>query len=229
MHWENHHLLFCCRFCSPSDAKPSKLGSSKQEPERTLVETINEEEDRSVRRRIEIFNHMKQDKKEAMNTRKLEKEAPVEKARPLSQPVQKQKVAVVQKCEGLTQKGPSREKQENLVQEQKAATLEKQKGLNQEGKKRALTNDENLDQEVKEPHIATDDVFSNEEKAPNACESPKLAAVQNDVSPQPSQRASWERRSISRLEVKIQPRVRNFTETASATTSSRPQVLTGII
>uniref|UniRef100_A0A6J0SPC9 Ladinin-1 isoform X1 n=1 Tax=Pogona vitticeps TaxID=103695 RepID=A0A6J0SPC9_9SAUR len=212
------------RFCSSSEAKPPKLRSSKQESERTLIDTINEEENRSVRRRIEIFNHMKQDKKEAVGTRKLEKGAAVEKARPLSQPTQKQKIAVVEKCEGLTQKGPSRVKQENLVQEQEEATLEKQKSLDQEEKERILTNHENLDQEVKEPQTAKDEVFSDEEKAPNTCESPKLVAVQNEVATQQPQRASWERRSISRLEVKIQPRVRNFTETVSATSSSRPQV-----
>ncbi|KAJ7331819.1 hypothetical protein JRQ81_013999 [Phrynocephalus forsythii] len=214
------------RFSCSSEAKPSKLGSSKQESERTLVDTINEEEeeeDRSVRRRIEIFNHMK-DKNGSVNNRKLEKDVAGEKVRPLSKVAQKQKVAVMEKCEGLTQKGPSREKQENLVQEPKEATLEKQKILNQEEKERISAKDEKLDREVKEPQKVKDEVFSDEEKAPNAHNSPKLAALQNDVTTQQPQRASWERRSISRLEVKIQPRARNFIETASATTSSRPQV-----
>ncbi|XP_061487865.1 ladinin-1 isoform X2 [Rhineura floridana] len=191
------------RFRSSSEVKPSRLGSSKPGNERALVEATNQQEDRGVRRRVEMLNNVKQDKKETLNARKLEKEAAERKAKPPSEPPQKQKEPIVEKCESLVHpKEPDEEKHQIVGEGKKEKTVEKH---------------ENLDQSEKDPKTHKDLVFSEEQQVPKAPQPQGVAAVQNEVATQQPQRASWERKSISRLEVKIQSRVRNFPEGAPAT------------
>ncbi|XP_061487866.1 ladinin-1 isoform X3 [Rhineura floridana] len=197
------------RFRSSSEVKPSRLGSSKPGNERALVEATNQQEDRGVRRRVEMLNNVKQDKKETLNARKLEKEAAERKAKPPSEPPQKQKEPIVEKCESLVHpKEPDEEKHQIVGEGKKEKTVEKH---------------ENLDQSEKDPKTHKDLVFSEEQQVPKAPQPQGVAAVQNEVATQQPQRASWERKSISRLEVKIQSRVRNFPEGAPATVG--PQVV----
>ncbi|XP_062999925.1 ladinin-1 [Elgaria multicarinata webbii] len=201
------------RFRSPTEAKPSKLVTSKLENERKQVDILNKQEDRRVRKRVEMFNNVKQDKKETLDARKLKKEAVEEKVKSPSEPPQEQKDPIVEKCEVLVQqKDPAKEKHQKLDQEKKETAVEKR---------------ENLDQEVKDPNTDKDQVFIEEQKSMNTHESQRLSAVQNEVATQQPQRTSWERKSISRLEVKIQPRARNISfhevPRSAATPASVPQ------
>ncbi|XP_044288065.1 ladinin-1 [Varanus komodoensis] len=189
------------RLSSSSDAKPSKLESSKLENERTLEDILNKQEDQKVKRQVAILNNAKQDTKKTLGARKLEKETVGEKVKSSSELPQEQKNPGVGKCEvQVQQKGRAEGKHLSLGQERETTTVKKHENLNKEEK-------------------STDEVFSDEQKAPNTHESQRLAAVQDEVATQTPEK----RKSISRLEVKIQSRVKNFSEAAAATSSSVPQ------
>ncbi|XP_033008959.1 ladinin-1 isoform X1 [Lacerta agilis] len=195
------------RFRGSLEVKPPRQENSKPAKERTLEEVINKQDDR-VRRRVEMFNNVKQEKKETVPARKWKEEAAEKKAKPSSELPQEKKEPTVEKCESLAQqKEPDKENHQNLSEEKKARSSEKQGNLDQDPKK--------------DPKVDEDSVFSEEQKALKEHKSQRPAAVQNEVATQQPLRASWERRSISRLEVKINPRVRSFTEVAPA--ASGPQ------
>ncbi|XP_042321713.1 ladinin-1 isoform X2 [Sceloporus undulatus] len=211
------------RFRNSSETKPLKLWSSKLENDSTLVDVINKQEDNRVRRRVEMFNNANQDKKETVSVKKLEKKTTELKAKTSSEPAQEQKCPIVEKYEGrIEQKDILEEKQQNMAQGKKGTTLEVHKNLGQE-EDTLLEKHGNLDQEEKECHIDQNEVFREEQKTLNSHVSPRLTSVQNEVATKEPQRTSWERKSISRLEVKIQPRVRNFIEASVTTSASGPQ------
>ncbi|KAH0618973.1 hypothetical protein JD844_018554 [Phrynosoma platyrhinos] len=211
------------RFCNSLETKPLKLRSSNLENDRTLIDVINKQEDNRVRRRVEMFNNANQDKKETVSVKKLEKKTTELKVKPSSESIQEQKCPIVEKCEShIQQKDTLEETKQNMAQEKKGTTLEVHKNLDQE-EDTVLEKHGNLDQEEKESHIGKDEVFREEQKTLNSHVSPRLASFQNEVTTKQPQRASWERKSISRLEVKIQPRVRNFIEASVTTSASGPQ------
>lgn len=170
--------------------------------------SVNKLEGRRVRRRAEFLNNIKQEKKILVSTKKFEKEPPEEN--PTSPPESSKEDGRAEKCETIIQ--PKDEEESHKIQSQKKEeiTLEQHEALKHE---KDLKTDE-------------DPVFSEEEKVPSICESQRLAVTQNEVASQEPQQISWERKSISRLEVKIQPRPRKFTDLAVATPASEaPQVL----
>lgn len=175
--------------------------------EKTEPVSINKLEGRRVRRRAEFLNNIKQEKKILVSTKKFEKE-PLEK-NPTSPPESSKEEGRAEKCETLIQQ-KEEEESHQIQSQKKEITLEQHEALKHE---KDLKTDE-------------DQVFSEEEKVPSTCESQRLAVTQNEVASQEPQRISCERKSISRLEVKIQPRARKFTDPAVATPASEaPQVL----
>nr|XP_056700480.1 ladinin-1 [Euleptes europaea] len=197
------------RFRNFSEVKPSKLGNSIVENERKLVDTRNKQDNRRTRWKAENLNNVKQDKKEIVNAKKLE--ADEEKAESLSEPVQEKKDPKPEKCKDLgQQKNPTEGKPQNLRRIKREPIVEKR---------------ENLEQEEKPPKLTKDQLPEEKQKAQNAHESQRAPPVQNEVTMQQPQRAAWERKSISRLEVKINSRVRNSTEASSPPAASVPQVI----
>ncbi|XP_062834766.1 ladinin-1 isoform X2 [Anolis carolinensis] len=212
------------RFCSSSETKPLKLGKSKVENERTLADVEDKQEEISVRRRVEMLNNVNQAKKQTVSIKRFEKKPTEQKAKSSSELIQEPKHPIVDKCGGqVQQKETVEQKQQNLAQEKKETILKVQKNLDQE-ENTVLEKNGNLDWEEKPCPMGNDEVFQEEEKILNSHVSPTLASVQNEVATKQPQRASLERKSISRLEVKIQPRVRNFIETSITTSASGPQV-----
>ncbi|XP_070601806.1 ladinin-1 isoform X2 [Erythrolamprus reginae] len=181
----------------------SALKNEKAEPV-----SVNKLEGRRVRRRAEFFNNIKQEKKILVSTKKFEKEPPEEN--PTSPPESSKEDGRAEKCEILIQpKEVIEESHPIQSQEKEEIPLEQHEALKHE---KDLKTDE-------------DQVFREEEKVPSTCESQRLAVTQNDVASQEPQPVSWERKSISRLEVKIQPRARKCTHPAVATPASEaPQV-----
>lgn len=193
--------------------KPPKVGSPKLENERKPVERLKKLEDSWVRRKVEALNNVKQEKKETVNARKLEKAADEENTKSLAESAQKPKNPATEKCPVQSrQKSPAEDKQQNCSQEKR----ELRKGQC-----------ENLDQEAKDLKVGEDDVFNQKQKALDVQKSPGLVTLRNDGPTKPPQRASWERRSVSRLEVKIHSRVRNSSEAAPVTSASGPRVRCG--
>ncbi|KAM6456050.1 ladinin-1 [Liasis olivaceus] len=191
------------RFDSSLEAKLLDLENSALKNEKTQADIVNKLEGRRVRRRAEFLNNTKQEKKTPVNTKKFEKEPAKENI--ASPPEPSKEEVTAGKCETLIQqKDLTEESHQIQSQKKEEITLEKHEALNHE----------------KDLKTDIDQVFSEEEKAPNVCEFQRLAVVQNEVAPQQPQRASWERKSISRLEVKIQPRARKFTDPAAATPAS---------
>ncbi|XP_066480773.1 ladinin-1 [Tiliqua scincoides] len=198
------------RFRNSSEVKSSKLGNSKLENERRPVETLNKVEDKWVRRRVEALNNVKQEKKETVNARKLGKEDDEENTKSLAESAQKQKDSTTEKQQAQSQqKVLAEEKHQNRVQEK----WELRKGKC-----------ENLNQEEKDLKVGEDEVFNQKPKVLGAQESPVPVTLQNEGPSKLPQRASWERRSISRLEVKINSRVRSSSEAAPATPASGSRV-----
>nr|XP_060628526.1 ladinin-1 isoform X1 [Anolis sagrei ordinatus] len=211
------------RFCNSSETKPLKLGRSKVENDRTLVDEVDKQEEVSVRRRVEMLNNVNQAKKQTVSIKRFQKKATDQKAKSSSEVAQEPKSPIVDKCGGqVQQKETVEQKQQNLDQEKKETPLKVHKNLDQK-ENTMLQKNGNLDREEKECPMGNDEVFKEEEKTLNSHMSPALASVQNEVAIKQPQRASWERKSISRLEVKIQPRARNFIETSITTSASGPQ------
>ncbi|KAJ6661047.1 hypothetical protein lerEdw1_016848 [Lerista edwardsae] len=193
------------------EVKPPKLGSPKLENERRPVERLKKLEDSWVRRKVEALNNVKQEKKETVNARKWEKAADKENTKSLAEAAQKPKNPATEKCPVQSwQKDPAEDKRPNRSQEKR----EPRKGQC-----------ENSDQEAKDLKMEEDDVFNQKQKALDVQKSPRLVTLRNEGATKPPQRASWERRSVSRLEVKIHSRVRNSSESAPATSASGPRVV----
>ncbi|XP_060087140.1 ladinin-1 [Heteronotia binoei] len=195
------------RFHNSSEVKPSKVRNSILENEKKLVEKLNKQDNRRTRWKAETLNNVKQDKKETVNAKKLE--ADEEKAESLSESIQEQKDPKQKKCQDLNQqKNPTEEKPQNLHLIRREPIVGKHESLEQKEKPLKLSKDQQLDEE---------------QKVQNAHESQRASAIQNEETMQKPQRAAWERKSISRLEVKINSRVRNSTEAASPPPASVPQ------
>lgn len=172
------------------------------------VDTLNKQDDRRIRRKIEILNNVKPDKKEKANVGKLEEVDKEEKTKDVSEPAQEQKNPIVENHQGLSQ---PEEKHPSEDQEKRELTTEKHK---------------NVDQAEEDPKMGKDQGFGQVRKIVNAHESKGLVAGKNEATPLP-QRAPWERRSISRLEVKINSRVRSSTDVSPPSLFSAPQVIRG--
>lgn len=182
----------------------SALKNEKAEPV-----SVNKLEGRRVRRRADFLNNIKQEKKILVSTKKFEKEPSEEN--PTSPPESSKEEGRAEKCETLIQ-------QKDVIEESHQIQSQKKEEI-------ALEQHEALKHE-KDLKTDEDQVFSEEEKVPSICESQRLAVTQNEVASQEPQQVSWERKSISRLEVKIQPRARKFTDPVVATPASEaPQVL----
>uniref|UniRef100_A0ACB8F5A9 Uncharacterized protein n=1 Tax=Sphaerodactylus townsendi TaxID=933632 RepID=A0ACB8F5A9_9SAUR len=199
------------RFHNSSVVKPSKLKNSIVENKGKLVETlaINKQDNRRMRWKAENLNNVKQSKKETVNDRKLE--ADEGKTKSVSEPVQEKKDPKPEKCKDLDQqKNPTEKKSQNVRVIKRGPILEKHENLEQEEKPPRLTKDHHLDEKL---------------KVQNAHESPKAPTIQNEASEQqPQQAAREQRKSISRLEVKINSRVQlNSTEASSPATAFVPQ------
>ncbi|XP_070795982.1 ladinin-1 [Pituophis catenifer annectens] len=189
------------------DAKLLNLENAALKNEKTEPVSINKLEGRRVRRRAEFLNNIKQEKKILVSTKKFEKEPPEEN--PTSPPESSKEEGRAEKCETLIQQKEEEESHQIQSQKKEEIILEQHEALKH---KKDLKTDE-------------DQVFSEEEKVPSICESQRLAVTQNEVASQEPQRIFCERKSISRLEVKIQPRARKFTDPAVATPASEaPQV-----
>lgn len=192
------------------EAKLLDLENSALKNKKTEPVTINKLEGRRVRRRAEFLNNIKQEKKTQVSTKKFDKEAAEEN--PTSPPESSKEEGKAEKCETLiSQKHIIEESNQIQSQKKEEIALEKHEALKQE----------------KDLKIDEDQVFSEEQKVPSVCESQRLAGIQNEMASQQPQGTSCERKSISRLEVKIQPRARKFTDPSAATTpaSEAPQVL----
>uniref|UniRef100_A0A8D0B3G6 Ladinin 1 n=1 Tax=Salvator merianae TaxID=96440 RepID=A0A8D0B3G6_SALMN len=189
------------RFSRSSEVRSPKLQSYKMENERTLSETKGKQQDRSLRRKEEISNNVKKDQKETVKTKKQGNNS-AEKS--LSETAQKNKDPTAKKHGGLVQPvDATEEKCQHLDEEKEETVAEAYKKLDKEEEKPSLK----------------DEVFTTEQNAPNVAPTQGLATTR-----QP-QRASWERKSISRLEVKIQPRVRNVSEAVfTVSPASGPQI-----
>lgn len=202
------------RFRNSSEIKPSKLESTKQQNEKKPVETVNKMEDKWVRRRVETLNNVKQEQKVRINVRKFEKEADGKNTKSLTESAPKQKDPTTEKCQAQSpQKVPTEEKHHNQGQEKRELRKGKCENLNQE--------DEDL-------RVGEDEVFKQKQKVFSVQESPAPTKLQNESPAKLPQRASWERRSISRLEVKINSRVRNSPDAAPATPASGSRVIESI-
>ncbi|KAM3839954.1 ladinin-1 [Vipera latastei] len=191
------------------EAKLLDLENSALKNKKTEPVTINKLEGRRVRRRAEFLNNIKQEKKTQVSTKKFNKGAAEEN--PTSPPESSKEEGKAEKCETLiSQKHIIEESHQIQSQKKEEIALEKHEALKQE----------------KDLKIDEDQVFSEEQKVPSVCESQRLAGIQNEVASQQPQGASCKRKSISRLEVKIQPRARKFTDPSAATTpaSEAPQV-----
>ncbi|XP_013909410.1 PREDICTED: ladinin-1 isoform X1 [Thamnophis sirtalis] len=185
------------------EAKLLNLENSALKNEKTEPVAVNKLEGRRVWRRAEFLNNIKQDKKILVSTKKFEKEPPEEN--PASPPESSKEEGRAEKCETLIQQKDAIEESHHIQSPKKEEiTLEQHEALKQE---KDLKTDE-------------DQVFSEEEKVPSICESQRLVVTQNEVASQEPQRISCERKSISRLEVKIQPRARKFTDPAVTTPAS---------
>lgn len=182
------------------------MGNSILESEKKVVEKLNKQDNRRTRWKAETLNNVKQDKKETMNARKLE--ANEEKTESPSESVQVQKDPKPEKCQDLSrQKNPTDEKLQNLRLIKREPRVGKHESL-----------------EEKPFRLSKDQQSDEEQKVQNAHETPRAPAIQEETSQKP-QRAAWERKSISRLEVKINSRVRNSTEAASPPPASIRQVI----
>ncbi|KAL8179202.1 UNVERIFIED_CONTAM: hypothetical protein K2H54_061653, partial [Gekko kuhli] len=194
-------------FHNSSEVKPSKVGNAILENEKKLGGKLNKQDNRRTRWKAEALNNVKQDKKETVNARKME--ADEEKAESLSESIQEQKDPKPEKCQDLSQqKNPTKEKPQDLHLIKREPVVGKHESLGQKEKPPKLSKDQQLDEE---------------QKVQNALGSQKAPAIQNEETVQKPQRAAWERKSISRLEVKINSRVRNSTEAASPPPASVPQ------
>uniref|UniRef100_A0A8C6YAX2 Ladinin 1 n=1 Tax=Naja naja TaxID=35670 RepID=A0A8C6YAX2_NAJNA len=190
------------------EAKLLNLENSALKNEKIEPVSVNKLEGRRVRRRAEFLNNIKQEKKILVSTKKFEKEPPEES--PTSPPESSKDEGTAEKCKALIQ-------QKDVLEESPQIQSQKKEEIAEE-KHEAMKH-------VKDLKIDEDQVFREEEKVPSVCESQRLAVTQNEVASQEPQRVSWERKSISRLEVKIQPRAKKFTDPAVATPASEaPQV-----
>ncbi|KAG8131959.1 hypothetical protein E2320_009848, partial [Naja naja] len=191
------------------EAKLLNLENSALKNEKIEPVSVNKLEGRRVRRRAEFLNNIKQEKKILVSTKKFEKEPPEES--PTSPPESSKDEGTAEKCKALIQ-------QKDVLEESPQIQSQKKEEIAEE-KHEAMKH-------VKDLKIDEDQVFREEEKVPSVCESQRLAVTQNEVASQEPQRVSWERKSISRLEVKIQPRAKKFTDPAVATPASEaPQVV----
>ncbi|XP_026536664.1 ladinin-1 [Notechis scutatus] len=190
------------------EAKLLNLENSARKNEKIEPVSVNKLEGRRVRRRAEFLNNIKQEKKILVITKKFEKEPPEEN--PTPPPESSKEEGRAEKYEApIQQKGALEESPQIQSQKKEEIAVEKHEAT----------------KHVKDLKTDEDQVFKEEEKVPSVCESQRLAVTQNEVASQEPQRVSWERKSISRLEVKIQPRARKFTDPAVATPASEaPQV-----
>ncbi|XP_054836955.1 ladinin-1 [Eublepharis macularius] len=195
------------RFHNSSEEKPLNSGNSILEIDRKLVETLNKPNSRRTKWKAENLNNVKQDKKDTVNVRKLEVDE--EKAESVVEPVQEQKEPKLEEYPDMgQQKNPTEDKPQNLRLIKREPVVKKH---------------ENLEQDNKNPQLSKDQQSNEKQKVLNAHESQGAPETQNEMTTQKSQRAAWERRSISRLEVKINSRVRNSTEASSPPPPSGPQ------
>ncbi|XP_077191132.1 ladinin-1 [Paroedura picta] len=195
------------RFHNSSEVKPSKVGNAILENERKLVEKINKQDNRRTRWKAETLNNVKQDKTETMNARKLETKE--KKTESLTESIQEQKDPNPTKCQDLShQKPPTEEKPQNVRLIKREPKVGKPKSLVQK---------------EETPEVSKDKQSDEEQKVQNAHDSQRAPEVQNEETMQKPQRAAWERKSISRLEVKINSRIRNGTEAASSPPASVQQ------
>ncbi|XP_063153431.1 ladinin-1 [Candoia aspera] len=191
------------RFDNSLEAKLLDLENSALKNVKAQADTVDKLEGRRVRRRAEFLNNIKEEKKTPVNIKKFEKE-PAKEKHP-SPPEPSKEEVTAGKSETLIQQKDLIEGNHQIQSQKKEeVTLEKHEALNHK---------EDLKTNI-------DEVFTEGQKAPNVCESQRLAVAQNEVASQQPQRASWERRSISRLEVKIQPRTRKLTDPAAAPPAS---------
>uniref|UniRef100_A0A8C5S951 Ladinin-1 n=1 Tax=Laticauda laticaudata TaxID=8630 RepID=A0A8C5S951_LATLA len=195
------------RVDNSSEAKLLNLENSALKNEKIELVSVNKLEGRRVRRRAELLNNIKQEKKIPVSTKKFEKEPPEENP---TSPPETSKEGRAETCKALIQqKGALEESPQIQSQKKEVIAVEKHEAM----------------KHVKDLKTDEDQVFTEEEKVLSVCESQRLAVTQNEVASQEPQRVSWERKSISRLEVKIQPRARKFTDPAVATPASEaPQV-----